>query len=129
MPNIREHLGNFRKLLVNVGINLFDPLNGLKIPKQVEQLVNLPNRSYLSTVIGLAFRKLDVFGYYKFVTAVKNINLLPDRKNMISQKKTKAFANFAFKGVVGAVVAIYICLLYTSPSPRDRTRSRMPSSA
>ena len=25
--------------------------------------------------------------------------------------------------------ASYICLLYTSPSPRDRTRSRMPSSA
>eukprot|EP00656_Telonema_subtile_P033364 TRINITY_DN36957_c0_g1_i1.p1 TRINITY_DN36957_c0_g1~~TRINITY_DN36957_c0_g1_i1.p1 ORF type:complete len:102 (+),score=4.02 TRINITY_DN36957_c0_g1_i1:13-318(+) len=24
---------------------------------------------------------------------------------------------------------IMICLLYTSPSPRDRTRSRMPSSA
>ena len=24
---------------------------------------------------------------------------------------------------------IPICLLYTSPSPRDRTRSRMPSSA
>ena len=23
----------------------------------------------------------------------------------------------------------YNCLLYTSPSPRDRTRSRMPSSA
>ena len=26
-------------------------------------------------------------------------------------------------------VAIFTCLLYTSPSPRDRTRSRMPSSA
>ena len=25
--------------------------------------------------------------------------------------------------------SINICLLYTSPSPRDRTRSRMPSSA
>ena len=24
---------------------------------------------------------------------------------------------------------VYFCLLYTSPSPRDRTRSRMPSSA
>ena len=24
---------------------------------------------------------------------------------------------------------LHICLLYTSPSPRDRTRSRMPSSA
>ena len=32
--------------------------------------------------------------------------------------------------VVPAVSSIpYICLLYTSPSPRDRTRSRMPSSA
>ena len=28
-------------------------------------------------------------------------------------------------GIQGA----YACLLYTSPSPRDRTRSRMPSSA
>ena len=26
-------------------------------------------------------------------------------------------------------VWFYLCLLYTSPSPRDRTRSRMPSSA
>ena len=26
-------------------------------------------------------------------------------------------------------VVITVCLLYTSPSPRDRTRSRMPSSA
>ena len=26
-------------------------------------------------------------------------------------------------------LARYACLLYTSPSPRDRTRSRMPSSA
>ena len=30
----------------------------------------------------------------------------------------------------GKVIAeLYDCLLYTSPSPRDRTRSRMPSSA
>ena len=27
------------------------------------------------------------------------------------------------------IVLLYACLLYTSPSPRDRTRSRMPSSA
>ena len=30
---------------------------------------------------------------------------------------------------VGTHVITYTCLLYTSPSPRDRTRSRMPSSA
>ena len=27
------------------------------------------------------------------------------------------------------IVYIYTCLLYTSPSPRDRQKSRMPSSA
>ena len=26
-------------------------------------------------------------------------------------------------------LVVKVCLLYTSPSPRDRTRSRMPSSA
>ena len=34
---------------------------------------------------------------------------------------------FYFSWGVGR--AYYPCLLYTSPSPRDRTRSRMPSSA
>ena len=29
----------------------------------------------------------------------------------------------------GTAEVVYDCLLYTSPSPRDRTRSRMPSSA
>ena len=29
----------------------------------------------------------------------------------------------------GGSVLLDSCLLYTSPSPRDRTRSRMPSSA
>src|SRR5664280_1102400 len=30
---------------------------------------------------------------------------------------------------VADIDKVYYCLLYTSPSPRDRTRSRMPSSA
>ena len=60
--------------------------------------------------MGLAFRKLDVFGYYKFVTAVKNINLLPNRDTMMKQKRAKAFSNFAFKGIVGVVAVIYIAL-------------------
>ena len=75
-----------------------------------ENEINIKNRSYFSTVMGLAFRKLDVFGYYKFVTAVKNINLLPNRDNMIAQKKAKAVSSFAFKGVIGIVAIIYIAL-------------------
>ena len=110
LPNVETYLANFRKNLVNTGFNLFDPLEGLKVPAQLEESVKLDNRSYFSTVLGLAFRKLDVFGYYKFVTAVKNINLLPNRDSMIKQKKAKAFSNFAFKGIVGVVAAIYIVL-------------------
>ncbi len=108
--NVDEYLGNFRKNMANTGFNLFDPLDGIKIPAQLENEVKIDNRSYFSTVMGLAFRKLDVFGYYKFVTAVKNINLLPNRENMIAQKKAKVFSNFAFKGVIGIVTAVYIVL-------------------
>ena len=110
LSNVEDYLSSFRKSLVNTGFNLFDPLDGLKIPQQFQDKVNYQNRSYFSAVVGLAFRKLDVFGYYKFVTAVKNINLLPDREGMIKQKKMKAFSNFAYKGFVGAIVGIYLIL-------------------
>ena len=36
---------------------------------------------------------------------------------------------FQGRWTVGDLVRFHTCLLYTSPSPRDRTRSRMPSSA
>ena len=32
-------------------------------------------------------------------------------------------------GGIMTIILLRDCLLYTSPSPRDRTRSRMPSSA
>jgi len=114
LENIEDYLSIFRTNLVNVGFKTFDPIDGLKIPQQLDQSVSLQNRSYLSTVIGLAFRKLDVFGYYKFVTAVKNINLLPNRKGMVKQKKMKAISNFAFKGFVGGVVGIYLIMFALS---------------
>ena len=110
LVKVDEYLASFRKNLLNTGFNLFDPIKDLKIPQHLEESVNIQNRSYFSTVIGLAFRKLDVFGYYKFVTAVKNINLLPNRQNMIAKKRMKVFSNFAFKGIVGAVTAIYLVL-------------------
>ena len=111
VKNIEDYLGTFRKILMNVGFNTFDPIEGLKIPSQFQQILDSkPNNSYLATAVGLAFRKLDVFGYYKFVTAVKNINLLPDRSNIMRQKKMKAISGFAFKGITAAVAGIYLLL-------------------
>ena len=37
--------------------------------------------------------------------------------------------NTASEAEIADILYLYGCLLYTSPSPRDRTRSRMPSSA
>ena len=110
LTNVEDYLASFRKNMSNTGYQLFDPFDGIKVPAQLENEINMQNRSYFSTVMGLAFRKLDVFGYYKFVTAVKNINLLPNRDNMIAQKKAKAVSSFAFKGVVGVVGIIYLVL-------------------
>ena len=111
IENVDEYLGSFRKFLLNVGFNTLDPTEGLKIPTQFQAIIDQKqNKSYLTTAIGLAFRKLDVFGYYKFVTAVKNINLLPNRSSMMKQKKMKAISGFAFKGAVGLVVGIYLIL-------------------
>ena len=114
LNNVEEYLSFFRKILMNVGFNLFDPIEGLKVPQQFNDQINLENKSYLGTTIGLAFRKLDVFGYYKFVTAAKNINLLPDRKSMFQQKKMKAISSFAFKGLATGIVGLYLILFTLS---------------
>ena len=42
---------------------------------------------------------------------------------------SKTAGNFMTKATGVVATLFIICLLYTSPSPRDRTRSRMPSSA
>ena len=53
-------------------------MDNVIIPENLEKKFKAEiNPSVFTSVIGLATRKLDVFGYYKFVTAVKNINLLP----------------------------------------------------
>ena len=69
----------------------------------------------LGIVIGLAF-----FGIMEILTGSIRYSVL----------------SVAFFFVVGLILLFFIpkeevkiCLLYTSPSPRDRTRSRMPSSA
>ena len=114
LDKIESYLESFRKNLVNTGFVLFDPIKDLNVQSQLKERVEQTNRSYFTSVIGLAFRKLDVFGYYKFVTAVKNINLLPNRDNIIAEKKAKFFSNFAFKGAVGIVAIIYIILFSIS---------------
>ena len=65
--------------------------------------------------------------------------LLKDRKNLINKKNKITFQTGygpsglphigTFGEVARTTMMINACLLYTSPSPRDRPLSRMPSSA
>ena len=56
-------------------------------------------------------------------------NNLKEIENRLSGWQLDSF-KMSYKNKIENGVSLYKhCLLYTSPSPRDRTRSRMPSSA
>ena len=110
LKNISFILPAFSKNLPTVGFINFDPLQNVGIPAYNSEKINNDNKSPLASVLGLAYRKLDVFGYYKFVTAVKNINLLPNRDAVRQQNKLKFLSGFALKGAVGAIAGIYLIL-------------------
>ena len=54
---------------------------------------------------------------------------LPDHPNHPKGRNPYAHVALEVKNHFGMTYKDIPCLLYTSPSPRDRTRSRMPSSA
>ena len=56
----------------------------------------------------------DIYSYLKYESGVHRVQRIPETET---------------QGRVHTSAATVACLLYTSPSPRDRTRSRMPSSA
>ena len=114
LKNISFLLPAFKKNLPTTGFVNFDPLQSVSVPSYNNEKVPDNNKSTLSSVLGLAYRKLDVFGYYKFVTAVKNINLLPNRDAVRQQNRLKFLSGFAFKGIAGVVAGIYLVLIVMS---------------
>jgi len=110
LKNVKEILNLFRKNLPGTAIQLFDPFSDTSIPSYNADKVQIENKSIFTSVMGLAFRKLDIFGYYKFVTAVKNINLLPNRETLKKQNRMKFISGFAFKGLAAGIAGIYLLL-------------------
>ena len=61
-----------------------------------------------------------------------DMHLLPDTftfKNDDNMIDNELYGHFFNRTIFYIDHDTHSCLLYTSPSPRDRTRSRMPSSA
>eukprot|EP00828_Plagiopyla_frontata_P048190 TRINITY_DN9161_c0_g1_i3.p1 TRINITY_DN9161_c0_g1~~TRINITY_DN9161_c0_g1_i3.p1 ORF type:complete len:309 (+),score=47.71 TRINITY_DN9161_c0_g1_i3:279-1205(+) len=60
-----------------------------------------------------------------------NTDLRPrfNRFGFYTTKDLSKFSDYNYYILLKQSLELYICLLYTSPSPRDRQKSRMPSSA
>ena len=77
----------------------------------------------------VSFNNLQ-YGSYKFeLNAKVGENINPETKQIsFTINRPWYLSNFMFINYL-VLISLIICLLYTSPSPRDATLSRMPSSA
>ena len=99
-----------------------------------DELINpKPAENDFDRVIEVALTRR---GLLKSVLAVGSVASLGSFATLGSGKAIAASSRFAFDAVdtntldnITLPKGYSSCLLYTSPSPRDRTRSRMPSSA
>tara|TARA_B110000238_G_scaffold130419_1_gene140815 strand:- start:144 stop:806 length:663 start_codon:yes stop_codon:yes gene_type:complete len=104
-----------------------DPFHNLQIPSALKsRLQSEKNGSSFGIALGLATRQLDVFGYFKFVTAVSNINLLPDRADRATKEKKKSVTTSLMKKLsilstlfFGSTLAIYFYMVTTMYSVSD----------
>ena len=75
-------------------------------------------------------KKLNIFMAVAIIAAMVFTSCNSNKAKLPTLKTQLDSLNYAFGVANGdGIKNYYICLLYTSPSPRDRTRSRMPSSA
>lgn len=96
----------FQEALPEVNIEVFNALKNITLPANLkEKALAEQNLSVFSSVLGLATRKLDVFGYYEYVTGTNNINLLPNREGVKNQEKMKFLSRW---GIVIFTVLIFL---------------------
>ena len=96
-------------------------------------------RAQLEKVIGMIekdFQRIVTESFKSSDDKVKVVNLSSDfgktlngRVGRVVGGATREEIEDAYRGKSHARARVKVCLLYTSPSPRDATLSRMPSSA
>ena len=101
----------FSSKLSSYKVEVFDAFKKIVVPENIKKKSSAEqNQSMFCSVLGLATRKLDVFGYYEYVTGTNNINLLPDRDGIKNQEKLKFLSRW---GVVIFAVFAVLGSIYT----------------
>ena len=86
-------------------------------------------RCVLGLFEGVVTGMADGYGRMADKPASTLLHLGPGLGNGLANLHNAKKANTPIVNIVGEHATYHICLLYTSPSPRDATLSRMPSSA
>ena len=112
IPDTAELLIQLRNCLDGYRVELFNPLLDLVIPANLqEKATSEKNSSVYSSAIGLATRKVDIFGYYKYVTGVNNVNLLPNKDRVKQAEKKKILSKIGIRATGAALVLFIIFTL------------------
>jgi type IV pilus assembly protein PilN len=127
LPYFDILLSGLKEEILEFKIESLQPFNQVYIPAQFkERIESEKNISSFTVSTGLATRQLDVFGYFKFVTAVSNINLLPGREDKIKKEKEKITVNKKISSLSIISIAIlalslltYSYFMTTIPSDQD----------
>ncbi len=111
IPDTGELLIQLRNCLDGYRVELFNPLLDLAIPANLQDKIGSEkNSSLFSSALGLATRKVDIFGYYKYVTGVNNVNLLPNKDNVRRAEKKKILSKL---GIGAAAAALVLFVMFT----------------
>ena len=106
---------------------------GLKViqsEKERNYFGTIENKSNVKIIFLHAKEIIQRLGDGTLDIGISGLDLLKESDlNLQSKINIQKKLDYGNANLVIAVPDDWICLLYTSPSPRDRTRSRMPSSA
>ena len=111
--------------------DLTDSSNLTRILKNIEpdEVYNLGAQSHVAVSFDSPEYTADVdaMGTLRMLEAIRFLNL--ENKTRFYQASTSELYGLVQETPQRETTPFYPCLLYTSPSPRDRQKSRMPSSA
>ena len=99
----------------------------LEVAAQLVQQAGVFGEAFHQDVLGAFEGGLDIDDAFFGIDEARGFSVW--RQGRVVEQAVGQLAEACFQGDLALGAALLLCLLYTSPSPRDATLSRMPSSA